>query len=477
MGYRFSGQRTFKSLGQVFGTTFTSSILVLLVASVVFAAETKSRSAKSGAAVDLACVSKHLASLGLDDADPTDLAAFLSGTPILEDGVAPWSSLPVRNQRFAEICWSYSLNEFVDGNAKQVAGNNAITSADHNGFWHLYSEFFNHKAYFDQLRKKVAKGKISKRKAIEQVNLMLRLRKGSTLRKKFGYVMDPPKVEKASKSKGAASKGPPEVIVGSNESTALMEAPWVGFVPDKNFDHAIKTEKQGNDFQTALNKLIGTFLSDKSKLSEYTTTAADGINDDLYDLMVQNLKSFYGGSSDHPPYRPNDTFTVGGKSYTPLTYMKEVLNFDPTDYVEVTMTEKNQDAWLAAVNHTMTQKGAKNPKAVPIGIPVYNQPLAEKQGVFSLNTLQKQAIGGHEILMINLMGDSNGDPNSAISRNSWGEHTGLTIDGKDPKKGSPGGDYGITYPYLIAVTKLGEPPSIMIPKALLSLPQFSALKK
>src|SRR6185437_8727393 len=84
----------------------------------------------------------------------SDLAAFQSGTSAIPGGLQPWSKLPIRNQCFAEICWSYALNEFVDGVSQQATGEQIITSPDHNGFWHLYQQFFDHKQYFNQLTQK-----------------------------------------------------------------------------------------------------------------------------------------------------------------------------------------------------------------------------------------------------------------------------------------------------------------------------------
>jgi hypothetical protein len=401
-------------------------------------------------------------------ADESDLTAFEAGTPTIPGGVKPWSELPIRDQCDEEICWSFSLNEFVDGESRQAGGTQDITSADHNGFWHLYAQFFNHKEYFNELRKKVDSGKISKDEAVKEAGLMLRLRPGSATAKAAGFVVSP----------------------GSNESTALLEANVVGFVPNSLFEHVIKTPKEGTAFQNALNSLIGEFLSDKSKLSTYTTTAADGINDDLYNLLVTNLKPYYGGKSAHPPYRPNDTFTDGGKTYTPLTYMAQALKFDPTQFVEVTMTAKNQKLLLQAVDDALmapdTPGNTKMKKAVPIGFPIYNQQLAESQSIFADNTMAPQPIGGHEIVIENSLSGPAGGPNAGtrvglVAQNSWGtgitgKIVGLTVDGKPTSKPADAGYYGFTLSYLINTAAAGEPSSFMLPKAILDKPEYASLR-
>jgi hypothetical protein len=187
------------------------------------------------------------------------LVAARSGVLAIRGGVKPWSKGKVRNQFDEEICWSYTLNEFADKGGK----NNS--SPEHNGFWHIYFQFSKHQQYFDQLRKKVRSGKISKRDAIKEVNLMFRLRKGSATARKAGFVVD----------------------AGSDETTALLEAGNIGFVDNSLFDHKLRTAKQANDFQAQLSKLITQFLSNDTKLKTYQVTDKYGINDDLYDLLVE----------------------------------------------------------------------------------------------------------------------------------------------------------------------------------------------
>jgi hypothetical protein len=389
-----------------------------------------------------------------------DLIAFQAGVPQVVGGVKPWSTLPIRNQCDAGFCWSYTLNETVDGQAQLKTGVQYITSADHNGFWHLYFQFFNHKQYFNELRKKVANGAISKLQARREALLMLSLRPGSTLARQAGFV----------------------VQSGSDETTALIEAATVGFIPDALFDHPVKTARQASALQSALNKLIDGLLSDTSQLSTYTTTAADGINDELYGLLSTNLKPFYGGSSTHLPYRPNDPFTITQAdgttaTHTPQTYMKQVLQFDPTAYGEVTMTPQNQALLLQAVHDVLMDP--TNPQAVPIGFPVYNQKLAQQQGVFAANTELPKPVGGHEVLLENTLLSPPTDPNPGslvglVAQNSWNTGTGLTIDGKPSAIASQTGYYGFTPQYLIDT--ISEPSSFMLPRSVLILPKYSGLQ-
>jgi hypothetical protein len=446
-------------------------IMLGFVASAAFAATPKAKAPSAASAQGVACVTGGLVT-GLDD-EPLkkgvakskvvtppgltpDLVAFNAAEAAIPGGVKPWSGLPIDNQCDEEFCWSWELKNFVEGESQRQGGSKEMTSADHNAFWHLYYQFFNHKEYFNQLRKKVEANAISKEDALKEVRQVFTLHKGSTTRQNKGYVVSP----------------------GSNESTALLEANDVGFAPASDFDHVIKTPKEATAFQNALNELIGEFLSDKSKLSTYTTTAADGINDDLYNLMVTRLKPYYGGPTAHPPYRPNDTFTVGGKSYTPKTFMAALM-FNPNDYIEVTMTKENQELLLQAVNEVLME--SDHPKAVPIGFAIYDQQLAEEQGGFFDNTLTPpEPIGGHEVMLANQMVIAQGSPGAGtsvgkVAINTWGTGTGIDIDGKITKVKSKTGFYGFSDSYFFSTTARGEPPSFLLTKAFLaSNPKYAS---
>jgi hypothetical protein len=463
---------------------FLSCFIMLgFVASVAVAATPKAKGPSAASAQGAACVTGGLAmalvgsaSTALKEEDEPlkkgaskskavappaltpDLVAFNAAEAALPDGVKPYSDIPIGNQCDEEICWAWEEKNFVEGESQRQGGSKEMVSADHNAFWHLYAQFFNHKEYFNQLRKKVEANEISKVNAIKEVRQVFTLHKGSTTRQNKGYVVSP----------------------GSNESTALLEANEVGFVPAAEFDHVIKTPEVATAFQNALNELIGEFLSDKSKLSTYTKTADDGINDDLYTLMVARLKPYYGGSTAHPPYRPNDTFKVGGKIYTPKTFMTEALKFNPNDYIEVTMTKENQELLLQAVNEVLMDP--HNPKAVPIGFAIYDQQLAEEQGGFFDNTLTPpEPIGGHEVMLANQMVVAKGSPGAGtsvgkVAINTWGTGTGIDIEGKATKVKSKTGFYGFSDSYFFSTTARGEPPSFLLTKAFLaSNPKYASL--
>jgi hypothetical protein len=379
-----------------------------------------------------------------------DLALFNSASPLVPGGIF---HVPVENQTCRSICWSFTLNEHADAESKKVTGTLNLTTPDHNGYWHLYFEIFNHKQYFNKLAAKVASGKISEADAITEAERMLRSRPGSRDAQQAGYTLDP----------------------GSDESIALTEAKIVGFVPASLFSLPLNTPAQAQNFQKGLNSLLKSILANPRQLQQYSTTDADGINTPLYNLLNQNLQPYLSaGGSTHPPYRPNDTFTVNGATYTPVTYMTQQMKFDPDAWSMVNLTAQNAPLIRQAIHDSLT---GSNPTGVPVGFGLYNQAAFEQGGVLSTDLFATTApvlAGGHETLIVNGKVDANAQVQGDIFQNSWGAQ-GLDIDGAQPASPDQSGFNGMTLDYIDFTVQQGEPPQYLFSKTLLSQPGYQSL--
>jgi len=117
-----------------------------------------------------------------------------------------------------------------------------------------------------------------------------------------------------------------------------------------------------------------------------------------------------------------------------------------------------------------------------VGFAIYDQELAEKQGVFADNTLgPPQPKGGHEMMLANIMLIAKGSPDAGTSVgkvgiNTWGTGIGIDVDGKPTTVTSEDGFFGFTDPYFPSTTERGEAPSFTFPKAFLSSnPDYASL--
>lgn len=373
-----------------------------------------------------------------------DLRAFQDAPVIAKGGVTHG---PICNQQGAEICWAYTENEFASALLLKNTGKLIQTSPDHSGFWHLYSQVYNNSKYFLNLSERVNQKKISLKTAIAEAKRFLRGRKGFRATPNSGFEIQP----------------------GSNEAIALNESANFGMVPNTTFDHPITTPEQGQAFSTALTKLVTTIIKSPNKTSLFGAADADGVNTPLYQLMTQNLQPFYEGSgtgSTHLPYRPSDTFTYNGNQYTPGTFMTQVMKFDPSQWSQVTLTNKNQTALMQAVHESLA--GA-DPVPVPIGFAVYNQQAAQQApftwSVDLFNGQQPHLDGGHEIMIVNGRTDSSGKLIGVTAQNSWGTGIGNDANGNPTNVAADSGFFNITTPYL-NFTAQKDPPDFVLKKSM-----------
>jgi hypothetical protein len=381
----------------------------------------------------------------------SDLSAFDEGKPLVPGGVV---HIPVGNQRFAEICWAYALKELADSLHFRDTGELVLSSPDHSGFWHIYSQIFAHKSYFARLSRRVASGELSMDQATTQAVKMLHSRPGSLNAKAAGFIVE----------------------AGSDEPTALSEAVVFGMVPDTLYDRPITSLSETKSLDNTLKSLVKTILTSPDRSSMFGSTDADGINSALYNLIVQDLQPYMKGSGEnnHPPYRPGDKFSYNGQTYTPADFMSRVLNFDPSKFAMVIATQDNQDLVYQAIQDSLT---APKPVPVVMGFLVLNQKQAEKAGIWSENIFvgqQPQLAGGHDVLIVNAKVDDKGQLLGHIFQNSWGPQ-GLDANGNQATSAAQAGYNAVTVGYNNFLLGIQQGSDFVFSKDLLKLPKYENL--
>lgn len=149
--------------------------------------------------------------------------------------------------------------------------------------------------------------------------------------------------------------------------------------------------------------------------------------------------------------------------------MTQVMQFDPSQWVQVTMTEQNKPAVLKAIKDSLT---GPNPAPVPIGFAVYDQQAAQQAPyTWSADLLkangQPQLDGGHEILIVNGRTDSSGNVIGVTAQNSWGTGIGNDVNGNPTNVAANSGFFNITTPYL-DYTVPNDAPDFVFSKALVN---------
>ncbi len=384
-----------------------------------------------------------------------DLSSFQKATPLVNGGIAPGSK--ILNQKYAEICWAYGFNELVDQNLHTNTGVTLETSPDHNGFWHFYFQIKEHPMYFAKLAGRVKRGEISLEEASLEAVLMMRLRPNSR----------------------AAAQAEFVVHSGSDEPTALNEAKLIGLVPQTLFDRPITSNNQALTLVASLKDLVGSILNAPNRTSIFNGVDSDGINTPLYQLMTDKLSPVLNASSanKHLPYRPNDQFVhTDGNSYTPLSFMKSVAQFDPNSFVDVQMTSANQKLLESAIQASLT---LPKPIPVPVGFAIYNQQGFQSSGVASSDLVlqgQVKLAGGHLVLIENTR-TLDAAFAGAVFKNSW-DLQGLDANGNQPSNPSLSGYNGITPGYLLYTILQHEPPDFLFHISVVNQNSpFSALLK
>jgi hypothetical protein len=371
--------------------------------------------------------------------------------------------IPILNQGPEDLCWSESETELAISEFKKANPKSSVKlSPEYSGFWHVYFQMKNHLEYFNKIAKKVAKLPPSERaQAIQELSQeSLRLMKQPSR-----YV------EKT------LSWAPSQ---GSDEAIAMGEADAVGMMPHEAFNGVRKTMSAENSFENAIQRFVSENFFDPAKLKSYESVAADGINDPLYKQLSAKLKPQLGAK----PPRPHDPFLYNNKTYTPLTFMKEHLKFNPNDFKVFSATPATHKLMLEAISDSLA-RGYRVPIGMPIfadvvpGTEVNFQMLAEHTGIFSPELCPggkcAEIGGGHEIVITNEI-KKNGKTTALVDENSW-NLVGRAADGRMTKFRNKRGYDLITEDYLVQGMKAGFPYDITIPKEVAELKKYASLLK
>jgi hypothetical protein len=340
--------------------------------------------------------------------------ADLIGVAQLKGGV-PHS--PVKDQLQAEMCWSYSLMSFLEGEQIRKTGRYIELSPLYLGFYHLYHQ--------------------------------------------VEYRMS----EYARRPQRQATALEP----GNQISTLLDESSEYGVVPERVFSAAVRTDHQRERLEESsvdiLKKLKVLLHQGRLNLDE----SDDGVNDQIYSEMVMNYKPVL----KYAPPRPNQRLSMGPLGqYTPREFMLEYLGFNPKDYTHVSVYQKYHSIGIEVV-----RKLLQSHYAVPLGFSVMDGVV---QGVSAFEKFVdtgfvtdeycpqygcKKLVGGHQVLIVNWLEDATGEVTGFIVKNSWGKDSGLNINGRQAGEGRRG-YYVISADYLkkYSVSRGGW--DVMIPKSL-----------
>lgn len=306
-----------------------------------------------------------------------------------------------RDQGYVGFCWSYTLMGLMEGEALK-SGKNITLSPEYVGFYHMYDgllkslptiKFFARKkepkSWFDKNAWELA------RKEIAKVVLQ-------TLQQ-------------------TPSEGSPGM------AAPFQYAAQYGVVPESIFVTKITKDKANLE-----GRVLNMFI-EKFKLK---STVED------YQAHNEKLFADFAAAFGATPPKPTDTFTYEGNNYTPITFMKTYLNFDPTAYKEVVVNRSNQSTILPKI-----QKSLADGFAVPMGFIIFKDSfeLAKTSGTFDSATCANQTCtqiaGGHAVLIVN------SSASGVIIKNSWGQ-TGQNVMGEQSQDTSTLGYYTVTSSYL-----------------------------
>jgi hypothetical protein len=357
---------------------------------------------------------------------PVAFAALLSFTPVshadplaaapaynhLEalQTLGPVMHSPVRDQADVGFCWSYSLSGYLEGEALKK-GKKVTLSPEYLALNHLPNLMYEFLPLFE---------------TVDDAGFFTRL---------LVRVLVAPLIS-------------PEGSVSFSES--LYDVGSIGMVPETFFAQKFPFGKglfgQKVEIHPTLQERITKFV--RAKL--FTKA-----NVQFYEKNPEAFrKDFFDGIGIHPP-KPTDTFTYEGKSYTPISFMRDYLEFNPEDYQEIAvmkgeykslpdklaeggldMSAMAKQSWPKPLSGysqaealAVMQKALADNTSVPVTFLVLeDQKLAEQNGVFSnancVGGACKKSVGGHAVLATGMKIDASaaGAPVSAVViKNSWGD--------------------------------------------------------
>lgn len=379
---------------------------------------------------------------------------------------------PIRDQGPEEICWAFTECGLAEAEfIKAHPGASVHISPEFQNFYHIYRQIQSHKGYF---RKKIAQiAKLSgekKQKAIKEAS-----EEAYSL-----LTMNP-------RESQLPGKKPKDWVPdqGNEEVYSLQESTKFGMVPVVVFNGYRRTTKKEELYEKAIKRFVTQNLLDPNKLDSLEgPLASDGISDRLFSQLSNKLKPYLGGI----PPRPNDKFFYKGEEFTPITFMRDHVGFNPEQWHAMVSSRDNHELALESMREAMSRG-----HEVPIGFDTYDDPvpgtkltsftMAEKSGVFSPayceNGVCVKADGGHEVRAVNWYEKDGPDGKkitALVVQNSWG-YKGRASDGTKTKKPNERGFYIITSDYLLQNFKHGGAWDFVLPQEVADLPQFAALKK
>lgn len=381
----------------------------------------------------IAALAASPAAHALGKAPPAPPAPTPNYSALLSESVlGPVAHTAPRDQGDAGFCWAYSLTGYMEGEALK-AGKHVQLSPEYVALNHIP------KVLYDLLPK------------IAEFN-----KQGLLMR----FLIDALVLPRIS-PEGASSY-----------SEGLGDLDRYGVMPETayNFKYPTKKDSDGNpvaSHPTLAERIIlftETHLTLNSKV-EYYIAHPNEFREDVYDAI-----------GSHPP-GPSTTFVYEGKTYTPLTFMKEYVGFNPSDYQEVAVADKNFQAaqgsdgaaasdadstppsqfkpvtWYSDDQAYETiKKVIQDQTAVPITYMIFeDQRSAQKSGVFSpdncVNSSCQMLAGGHAVLATGLKVSANASVDAFIVKNSW-DLIGLDDSGQSTADPSKKGFFLITRGYM-----------------------------
>ncbi|MGZ3670177.1 MAG: hypothetical protein ACXWR4_09750 [Bdellovibrionota bacterium] len=340
-----------------------------------------------------------------------------------ERTLGPVPHIAARDQGDVGFCWAYALSGFMEGEALKK-NKHVVLSPEYLALNHMPSLMYQFLPIFQYID---AKGFFA-RLLLDIILLPSISPQGST-----------------------------------SFSEGLSDLDAIGMVPETFFKQKFPMGKDSNgkpvEIHPTLQEKITSFVYAKLTRSDWVKN---------YEHNPEAFrKDFFDAIGIHPP-KPTDTFVYEGQSYTPITFMKNYLEFNTADYEEVVVAKgQYQSLWdkLAAGGMDMSAIPPMNmPKpltgldqrtvldiaravlqdqtAVPVTYMVYeDQKAAEASGVFSPANCQNgqcaKVVGGHAVLMTGLKENSSGAVDAIVIKNSWG-NIGLDAQGASLKAADRG---------------------------------------
>lgn len=358
--------------------------------------------------------------------------------------IGPVTHSPARDQGDVGFCWAYSAAGFMEGEALKQ-GKKVTLSPEYLGLHHLPNLLYQLLPVFDAADFDVT-GILS---------FLVRL------------VVDTIVVQLVA----------PEGSISFSESLADVSS--IGMVPESVFSMKFPLGKDANgksvEIHPTLQERIQGFVT--AKLLDKRWVEYYEKNPEVF------RKDFFDSLNIHPPM-PTDTFEYEGKTYTPITFMKNYLQFNSDDYQEVAVTQgpyQNIFDKIAQLGVSMNgvtppnwpkpltgltrdqvldiaRSSIRDNRAVPIALLILeDQKLAESSGVLSNANCENGActssVGGHAILMTGMKQKADGSLNAVIIKNSWGD-IGLNDHGASSTVNGTRGFFLVTPDYLASSVSL-----------------------